>query len=69
MKKIDILIVTAAFLSFVFSVSLWFSGARDEGLFVGVFAAMGCLVFFIVTVTEIRRLGCEADECAGEAVT
>ena len=29
------LIFTAAFLSFVGSVSLWFSGAREEGLFVG----------------------------------
>ena len=29
------LFVVAAFASFVFSVYLWFSGARDQGLFVG----------------------------------
>lgn len=26
----------AAFISFVFSVTLWFSGDRDRGLFVGI---------------------------------
>ena len=29
------LILLAAFVSFVLSVSLWFSGHRDEGIFVG----------------------------------
>jgi len=29
------LILLAAFVSFVASVSLWFSGHRDEGIFVG----------------------------------
>jgi hypothetical protein len=29
------LILLAAFLAFVVSVSLWFSGDREEGLFVG----------------------------------
>ena len=28
--------LAAAFLSFLFSVSLWFSGQREEGLFVGI---------------------------------
>ena len=28
--------VVLAFLSFLFSVSLWFSGMKDEGLFVGI---------------------------------
>jgi hypothetical protein len=32
----DYAFITAAFLSFVLSVSLWFSGQRDEGLFVGI---------------------------------
>lgn len=32
----DHLILAAALLSFLFSVSLWFSGMRDEGLFVGI---------------------------------
>ncbi|NNE65459.1 MAG: hypothetical protein HKN33_02750 [Pyrinomonadaceae bacterium] len=35
-KKTDYLILAAAFISFVFSVWLWFNGQRDEGLFVGV---------------------------------
>ena len=30
-----LLFVVAAGISFVFSVSLWFSGQREEGLFVG----------------------------------
>ena len=30
------LVVVAAGLSFLFSVSLWFSGQREEGLFVGI---------------------------------
>jgi hypothetical protein len=30
-----LLFVLAAFFSFLFSVSLWFSGQREEGLFVG----------------------------------
>ena len=35
-KTTDYLILAAAFISFVFSVSLWFYGQRDEGLFVGI---------------------------------
>ncbi len=31
-----VLILIAAFISFVFSVSLWFSGSELEGIFVGV---------------------------------
>lgn len=30
------LVVLGAFLSFLFSVTLWFRGMRDEGLFVGI---------------------------------
>ena len=30
------LVLAAAFLSFLFSVSLWFAGYEDEGLFVGI---------------------------------
>jgi hypothetical protein len=30
------LLLAAAFLSFVFSVYLWFQGLREEGLFVGI---------------------------------
>lgn len=35
MKTADYLLLAAAFLSFVFSIYLWFTGQRDEGLFVG----------------------------------
>ena len=36
MKTADYVLLTAAFLSFVFSVYLWFTGQREEGLFVGI---------------------------------
>lgn len=36
LKTYDYALLTAAFLSFVFSVYLWFTGSRDEGLFVGI---------------------------------
>ncbi len=43
------LFVAAAFVSFLFSVSLWFGGYRDEGLFVGLWVpsilSFGTLVF------------------------
>jgi hypothetical protein len=35
-KPADYVLLTAAFLSFVFSVYLWFTGLREEGLFVGI---------------------------------
>ncbi len=35
LKPADYLLLAAAFLSFVFSIYLWFSGWREEGLFVG----------------------------------
>ena len=35
MKRSDYFILTSAFLSFVFSIYLWFSGLQDEGLYVG----------------------------------
>jgi len=34
-NRARILVVAGALLSFLFSVSLWFGGMRDEGLFVG----------------------------------
>ena len=36
MKPADYLLLGAAFVSFVFSIGLWFGGLRDEGLFVGI---------------------------------
>ena len=35
-SKSDYLLLGAAFFSFVLSVGLWFSGQRDEGLYVGI---------------------------------
>lgn len=34
-SRARMLILIAAFASFAFSVTLWFTGSRDEGLFVG----------------------------------
>ena len=36
LKPADYLLLTAAFASFLFSIYLWFSGQRDEGVFVGI---------------------------------
>lgn len=42
------LFIIAAFISFLFSVSLWFYGYREEGVYVGLWVpsilAFGCLV-------------------------
>lgn len=35
-KTSDYVLLAAAFISFLFSVYLWFSGLRDEGVFVGI---------------------------------
>ncbi|MEM7349233.1 MAG: hypothetical protein AAF657_00405 [Acidobacteriota bacterium] len=46
--RIKLLFLGAAFASLVLSVTLWFSGARDEGLFVGIWVpaihSLGALV-------------------------
>ena len=34
-ERARLLVIIAAMLSFLFSVSLWFNGMRDEGVFVG----------------------------------
>lgn len=48
-RKAKLLFVAAAGVSFLFSVSLWFSGQQDEGLFVGLWVpsilALGALLF------------------------
>jgi len=36
MKPADYLLLAAAFISFLFSIYLWFQGQREEGLFVGI---------------------------------
>lgn len=43
-----VLVLVAAFVSFLFSVGLWFSGQREEGMFVGIWVpsilSFGCLI-------------------------
>ena len=36
MKSRDVLVLVAAFISFLLSVYLWFSDQKDAGLFVGI---------------------------------
>lgn len=56
LMKSKLLFVGAAGISFVFSVSLWFSGHREEGLFVGLWVpsilSLGALLF-----SSLRRPG------------
>lgn len=48
LKKQDYFILLAAFLSFLLSVYLWFTGQREEGMFVGIWVpsvlSFGCLI-------------------------
>ena len=48
LRRARLMFLIAAFASFLFSVSLWFAGHRDEGLFVGMWVpsilALGCLI-------------------------
>lgn len=48
MQRAKALILLAAFLSFLFSVYLWFGGQKDEGMFVGLWVpsilSMGSLI-------------------------
>jgi hypothetical protein len=48
-KKAKLLFVAAAGISFLFSVALWFSGQKEEGLFVGLWVpsilSLGALLF------------------------
>ena len=43
--------ILLAFLSFLFSVSLWFGGMKDEGMFVGIWvpSILGLANFFNTT--------------------
>lgn len=52
LKINDYILLAAAFLSFLFSVILWFSGQRDEGVFVGIWVpsilAFGCYLRIVM---------------------
>ena len=50
----DYVFLAAAFLSFVFSVYLWFAGQREEGLFVGIWVP-SILSFATLTAQARRR--------------
>ena len=47
-RLFDILVLLLTFISFVFSIYLWFSGNRDEGLYVGlcVTSIIGVGIYF-----------------------
>ena len=45
--------VILAFLSFLFSVSLWFTGSKLEGIFVGIWVPS--ILGFSVAIRQIRR--------------
>ena len=49
----DSAFLVAAFLSFVFSVYLWFSGQRDEGMFVGIWVPS--ILSFATLNAQARR--------------
>jgi asparagine N-glycosylation enzyme membrane subunit Stt3 len=50
----DAVFLVAAFLSFLFSVYLWFSGQRDEGMFVGIWVP-SILSFATLTAQARKR--------------
>ena len=54
----DKLLLAAAFLSFLFSVYLWFSGHRDTGIFVGIWvpSILAFGVFFRLAIQEARNV-------------
>ncbi|REJ74791.1 MAG: hypothetical protein DWQ30_19785 [Acidobacteria bacterium] len=47
-SRARLLFLVAAFVSFLFSVTLWFTGSKEQGLFVGLWVpsilSLGCLV-------------------------
>jgi len=53
-EKSDYFILLAAFLSFLLSVSLWFTGQREEGVFVGIWVP-SILAFGIYVRLAIHR--------------
>lgn len=58
--RIKLIFLVAAFASLVLSVSLWFSGAREEGLFVGLWVPAIHSLGTLVLTGEKDRLS-EAD--------
>ena len=56
-KKSTVLLLAAAFISFLLSVALWFNGFKDEGLYVGLWVP-SILAFgsFLKTNYKIKRM-------------
>jgi hypothetical protein len=52
-----LIIAAAAFVSFVISVTLWFTGNREEGMFVGLWvpSILAAGAFVLVTLDRLRR--------------
>jgi hypothetical protein len=55
----SIIIGAAAFLSFLLSVTLWFTGNRDEGMFVGLWvpSILAAGAFLLVSLDRHARKG------------
>ena len=49
----DSVFLMAAFLSFLFSVYLWFTGQRDEGMFVGIWVPS--ILSFATLTSQARK--------------
>ena len=54
-KKQDYFLLAAAFLSFVLSVSLWFTGNEDQGVFVGIWVPSILAFGVYVNTVQLRR--------------
>jgi hypothetical protein len=53
-KTYDYVLLAAAFISFLFSIYLWFTGQRDEGIFVGIWVP-SILAFGGYVKTVLKR--------------
>ena len=55
-KKSTVLLLSAAFISFLLSVTLWFSGFKDEGMYVGLLGSLNFSFRFIYkTKLQVRH--------------
>ncbi len=56
-KKSDYFLLGAALFSFIFSVSLWFSGYKQEGLYVGIWvpSILGFASYFKIVVRNHQQ--------------
>jgi hypothetical protein len=55
MNKSDILFLTAAFLSFLFSIYLWFNGQTETGIFVGIWVPSILSGAVLIKLIKINR--------------